>query len=273
MRTFFKTVEYNFKNFFKLFLFALIPASYMGGLLQTFGNLRYLIFSKNIVVNNYGDIAGYTFSNGFTYFLVLLFAFLILGVVLSMIFGYIDTHFKTGEKDTKSSIKYLNENVLVTFAYILLIILTFIFFKFVLSLLFFVFHILFSGLGDAANIFTIILNCVTYFSLSFVFILILNIFLLCIPETLQTGYNMKTSISNVNNYLQGKNIRRAIGILIPIILLLPIMICGMLFGFEKLSTIIVVFTLTMYFPVYAYIEYFNLTNAKRYDIKEKGYFN
>ncbi len=266
-----ETLKYISKNFIFVLAFAIIPACFIGGMLQPFSILSFLINYNNSSISNFGDVLVGLFGMNWMQVINWVFASIILILVLSALLGNIENHFRSGKLNLASSTGFINNNVLATSVYFLFYIVAYLVFKFLLALFIFILHIVFGRLGLTPSVvllvFVIIFSTVAlaFFAMLFMYLM------LGLIDTLNSGYSFRTSMSNVGELLRNKSLKILIMVILPFCLVIPIVMLGNLFGFATISNIVTLILLFIYYPVLGYTCYYELSGITRYD-NIKNYF-
>lgn len=267
-----KTISYSFKNLPILFVFACIPACFIGGLLNPFKITNFLLNYKNLNVKNFLSILQPLFETNWMSIINSILAFILLVMVMSAILGIIQNHFRTGEKVYNQINSYLNNNILIVGFYFLLTIISFLIFKFILALAFFALHIIFSGLGTVPTLLNYILVIVFCVLSLYAFTFWLTILIVAIPETITTGYSVKTSLSNATELLNKNYLKTSLQILLPFLIIIPLVVASYFLGFSVIFNTFSFLLAFIYYPVLSLTCYFAYSNQERKDIKIKHYF-
>lgn len=264
------SLSYIFKNFLYIFLLALVPTAFIGGLLSPFKLFEFMTNYSSIVVNNFGDIF-YSLVD----FHILPIVFGILGIVILAIFvsiaiGQMENHMRSGKLNYKSMTKYLNNNILVVIANLAFLVIIWFVFQFLLSALLMLLHLICSGVGNApsvVNIIFAIIFCALKFAL---FVQMAAIFFLTIPNMLISGYPTKQAISNAIKILNKNNFKFLLAMVIPFIIIIP-MACLLKGSLTYITNVIGTMILFIYYTALSMTSYFELSNIPRYD--NRKYYN
>ncbi|MBE5745788.1 MAG: hypothetical protein E7359_00665 [Clostridiales bacterium] len=264
--------KYLIKNILYLFLMSLIPAVLFGGLLSPFKFIEF--------INNYTSLTIVSFSNMFhalidvSWLKVLFYVIClgVLGLVVSIIIGAIENHFRSGKKNYLKIKNYINNNLLVVLLNIILIFVINFIVSFLCATLIYLFHIMFAGLNSSANVGCVIVAIIVFALYFCVMAIVSMTLLLNIPNMLINGYNFKQSISNTINVI-GKNfINLLLAYILPYAVIIPLI---SIFSFSSVAIHIVsgvcMVISIMYYSSFVMTAYFDLNNIMRYD--NRKYYN
>lgn len=265
MKYFIDALKYNGKNLIKMAVFALIPAFFIGGLIQPYCLSNFYAQYDELVVSSYSSIFGAFFNFNWQNVIVSLLGLLLLIFIVSVIMGIIERHMRTGKFSLSESTTFLNNNFLIVFAYFALLLFLYFATMVVISLILFVMHILMSGTGNIPTTSNYILSYVVGIGLFLLFFYFATIIFLSIPETISTGYSVPNCIGNTAENL-GKKARKAYFSFVVVLLIhFPIAILSFGTWWQVLANILSIFLYICYFCTVNYIIYFDANNISRED--------
>ena len=260
---------YLYKNFLYIFLFSLLPALFSGLLLKPFKMIEFVNSYPKNTVKNFGDIFYAIFDISWLNCLLYVFAIIILAIFVSVIFGVMENHFRSGKRNYKSIKGYINNNILTVLLNFFVLAVAIFIVTFLATTIIYLFHILFSGLNCSPNGLCIALSIIiVYFcaNLSLSLLLLLNI-----PNMIITGYTFKNSIGGTFNFI-GKNfVWLLLGLLVPFVVTIPLVSLATGSGWLLLVNVVCVLFSIMYYSSFIMVSYFDLNNLNRYD--NRKYYN
>ena len=266
MKYFANAVKYSFNNLKYTILFALLPAVFVGYFVQPFCLSNFLGSYPNLVVEGYTSVFNAFFNFKWQNIILTTLALVVIVFIMTLLFGYVERHMRTGKFSIADTKQIFNSNILVVGLYSLLIIVLYMVFMIVLSLILFCVHLLMSGancLPTTANIVITYLISIVFF-LTF-FRLLMQIYL-SIPETLTTGYSLSSCMREVGDSLGKNTFKVYVAYALPLVVHFPVL--ALTFG--HWTHIIVTFVLMMFYIIYyvslTYVVYFDIYNLPRKDV-------
>lgn len=272
MKNISSSFKYIFNNFLMVLLFTLIPAIFMGSFYNMFGLSNFVAHYISTTVNELGSILSLLFDFSFNNFLFFVLGSIMLVLFISAFIGNIENHFRSGKLNLNNTSYYINNNVLAVTTYYLFTVALMMFYKFLLGILLFTTHVIFSGLKNTPTTFTFVIAIVLLVSSFVLFAYLLNYILLGLPVTLFNGYNVRTSLSDASELLNKKHTQTTVGLLLPFSLVFFLMVLGQLFSLTIVTNIIVALIVFALVPVYSFVCYYDYSALNRYDNKGKYYF-
>lgn len=266
-----ETLKYISKNLIFVLAFAVIPACFIGGMLQPFSIVNFIVEYKTFTISNFGDILFGLFNMNWMQVINWLFASIILVLILSALLGNIENHFRSGKLNLGSSTGFINNNVLATIVYFLVYIFAYLIFKFILGLFIFILHIVFGRLGSNPSVVLYVIVCVFSLLAMAGFGLLFMYLMLALIDTLNSGYSFRTSMSNAGELTRNKVLKLLLMVAVPFIVVIPLVVLGIVFNFSIISNIVSLILLFIYYPVLGYTSYYELSGITRYD-NIKHYF-
>ncbi len=266
------TLTYIGKNLIFVLGFAMLPACFLGGMLQPFSITNFIINYKNLTVNNFGDILTPLFGVNWVDVVNWSLAFILIVFVFSAFLGNMENHFKSGKLALTNTLNFINNTLLIVLTYTVLLLLGYLAMKFALALVVFIMHIVFGCLGAVPTIALFVINTlITVVVMAFEGYL-LAFCLVAAVDTIICGYSVGTSFSDAGDLLSKKFYKVMLLTIIPFVIILPLIILGNLFGFLVVSNIISLAILFMYYPVLGFTMYFDFSRLSRYDNVKRYYY-
>lgn len=267
-----ETMSYIGKNLIFVFGFAVLPACFIGGLLNPFMITNFIVDYKSLTINNFGDILKPLFGIGWMELINCVLAIILVVLICSAFLGNIENHFKSGKLALSNTLNFINNTVLIVLAYTAIFIVGYLAIKFVLALIIFILHIVFGLLGSAPSL-ALYITSVAVTVLTLVFSgYFLAYGLIALIDTIMCGYSIGTSFSDANDLLSKKVYKVMFLIALPFLIVLPLVVLGNLFGFMVVANIVSIMILLMYYPVLAFTMYYEFSNLTRYDNIKKYYY-
>lgn len=272
MRNAGSSIKYVYKNFWYVLFFSAIPAIFVGAFLQPFKLASFTASYKTMNVNSLADIFHAFFDFSFKNILNTIFASILIIVFIGAYLGNIEYHFRSGKTNLNQLNSYINNNLLAATIYYIIISFLFAVYKILLMLFIFTFHVIFSGLGNVATLFNYILS-VNLILFGFVlFLYAISYFVLAVPITLNSGYSVRTALSDSADLMHKKVHFVVFSLVIPMSFVFALSIISHLFGFSTVVNILGAFVLLAYLPILSYTIYYNYSLTPRYDRKKKYYY-
>lgn len=264
------SLSYIFKNFLYIFLLALAPTAFIGGLLSPFKLFEFMTNYSGIVVNNFGDIFYSLVDFKILPIFLTILAIVVLAIFVSLTIGQMENHMRSGKLNYKGMSQYLNNNITVVVMNLSLILLIWFVLQFLLSAILMLLHLIISGIGNApnvANIIVAIIFCAFKFAL---FLQLTAIVLLTIPNMLISGYPTKQAISNAIKILNKNNFKFLFAMLMPFVIIIPLA-CLLKGNLVYITNVFGTLILFMYYTALGMTSYFELSSIPRYD--NRKYYN
>lgn len=272
MKNLVETLKYLGKNLILILGFAILPACFIGGLLQPFTIFHFMVDYKNMAIFNFGDILTPLFGMSWMSVINWILALIILMLILAAFLGNIENHFRSGKLNLSSTMNFINNTLLIVIVYTAIFLIGYIIYKFLLGLLIFILHIVFGRLGltptTLLNIIVVVVSFVTLFFAGYLF----SYILLALPDTNICGYSIRTSFSDAADLLNKRVWQTLFLVALPYSIVIPLVVLGHVFGFETVSNILGLTILFMYLPVLSYTLYFDYSRISRYDNIKKYYY-
>lgn len=261
---------YIFKNFLYIFLLSIIPSAFIGGLISPFKTFEFMTNYSTTKVSGFGDIFYSLVNFNWLSILFTLLACVVLAIFVSLTVGQMENHMRSGKLNYKGMSQYLNNNILVIVANIVIWLLIWFVLQLLLSGMIMLNHIIFSGLGTFPNAITIvfaIILCVLKFVLM---VQISGVIILTVPNMLISGYPIKQAISNAIKLLNKQNFNFLFAVSVPFVVIIPLA-CVLKGGLTYLTNVLGVMLLFIYLTSLSMTSYFELSSISRYD--NRKYYN
>ena len=266
MKYFANAVKYSFNNLKYTILFALLPAVFVGYFMQPFCLTNFLGAYPHLVVEGYTSVFNAFFNFGWQNIILTILALLVVVFIMTILFGYIERHMRTGKFSIDDTKQIFNSNILVVGLYSLLIIVLYMVFMIVLSLVLFWAHLLISGANCAPTTFNIVFAYILSITFFLAFFRLLMQIYLSIPETLTTGYSLSSCMREVGDSLGKNTFKVYIAYVLPLVVHFPVLVLT----FGHWTQIIVTFVLMMFYIIsyvsLTYVVYFDIYNLPRKDV-------
>ena len=262
--------SYLKKNFLYLLAFAVVPTVFIGILLKPFSLFHFVNIYPTLQITGFGSIFNALFQFSFVNILLTLLGLIILSVFVSIGIGNIENHMRSGKLNLKSTLKFINNNFLVVFVNILIIFASWFVLMFVYSGVLCLTHIIFSGINSFPSIFLIVFAIILASAVFVLFIEIIALFALNIPNMLINGYPAKQAFSNSIKLLNRKNFEFLFAMLVPFVVIIPLasIFASNLIIIPNIVGLLLILT---YYPSLIMTGYFELSNTPRYD--NRSYYN
>lgn len=267
-----ETLSYISKNLIFVLGFALLPACFIGGLLQPFAITNFLVDYKTLTVSNFGDILSPLFGVSWVQLLNWFLAFVLFVAIFAAFLGNIENHFKIGKLNLSATLNLVNNTVLIVLAYTILFVLGFLLLKFALALIVFIMHIVFGRLGSEPTMALYSCNVVLTIVSMFFSGVLFSYLMLALIDTIMCGYSLGTSFSDANDLMNKRVYTVLLFVVLPFLIVTPLVVLGKVFGFGVIANIVGVLILFMYYPVLFFTMYFDYSRLNRYDNIKRYYY-
>ncbi len=272
MKTLRDTLTYMAKNLIFVLGFAVLPACFIGSLLNPFMIINFIIDYKNLTINNFADILSHLFGVNWVGVLNCTLAIILIVLIFSAFFGNMENHFKSGKLALSNTLNLINNTVLIVLAYVGIFLLGYVVLKFALALIVFIVHIVFGALGSTPGVALYVVNVVITVGVMIFSGYLLAYGLMALVDTIICGYSVGTSFSDANDLLNKKFYKVMVLVALPFLIVLPLVVLGKLFSFVVVANIVSLLILFMYYPVLAFTMYFEFSRLSRYDNIKRYYY-
>ncbi len=265
------TIQYIFKNFLFIFIFALIPSYFFAMSLDT-ENIHALadaVFrgGDHLQFSQIFHFISFVNGRGWPYSLV---CFAAMAVCLPMLFGFIEKHMRIGSRSFKGLAGRFNTNFLSTLIVAVVFFVLYELWALITSGILFGEFCLLSGAAVAVVV------PLTYFAMLAVFCYVASLLLLWLPCLLMTGYNFMDALgySNQLNSEKRSGLFHAVFLPAAAAAVAELLVAGV-FGPRNIRIpvfvimeLVFIFML-LYYCGLMYVAYFRLTGEERADLRKK----
>ncbi len=191
---------YYFKNFLYIAVFMIIPAVFIGLLLRPFALYEFLAKYPTLSLDNFGDFYLAVYGLEWLDILWIFLGFVLLVVALSLLLGFIESHFKTGKVSFKNTFS-LNSNLLnVSKITIMLAVISYVI-NVLLVLIMFLMYVI-CGTSTAGIVVSTVLNYLFVLAGSWLLIRVFTLFIITGIGMLINGTPMNVSFSDTTHAIQ-----------------------------------------------------------------------
>lgn len=192
--------RYYFKNFLYIAVFMIIPAVFIGLLLRPFALYEFLAKYPTLSLQNFGDFYLAVYGLEWLDILWIFLGFVLLVIALSLLLGFIESHFKTGKVSFKNTFS-LNSNILnVSKITIMLAVIGYVV-NVLLVLIMFLMHEI-CGTSTAGIVVSTILNYLFVLAGGWLLVRLFTLFIITGIEMLINGTPMNVSFSDTTHAVQ-----------------------------------------------------------------------
>ncbi|MGD9901008.1 MAG: hypothetical protein AB7S44_00530 [Spirochaetales bacterium] len=265
-------LSYMFKNFLYMFLFAIIPAVFLGLLLNPFKIFEFIKDYASMNIASFDTIFNYILNINFLNFVIAVFGMSLLAIFVSAIIGQIENHMRSGKTNFRALKEHVNSNILVVIANMFAFLLIAFVIMFLTSTLLFLTHLILSGINNVPTAFNVVLSTVIVLAILTIYALIAGVMFLNVPSMIVNGSQFKTSLASVIKLVEKDSLGILVAVLVPtlVIGLIAILFSGTIV--MPLISVICVALLIMYYSSLSMTAYYTLTQTTRYDNKRKYYY-
>lgn len=264
------SLKYMFKNFLYIFLLCLVPAVFIGLLLNPFKIFSFMANYSKITVNSYGSIFNALFDFNIVSLILLVVGIVLISVCASMVLGAMENHLRSGKLNYKNLTSYINNNLMVIMLNLFAMIVIYFLLICLLSAILLLFHLMFSGIGNTPTVFNTIFSVIFCAGVFALFVQVMAIGFVNIPNMIINGDPFRQATANSVNQLNKKNFWFLLAIVIPFLVIIPL-ICiipaGWLWTINILGTLFVL----MYYCSLTMTGYFEICDIMRYDNRKYYY--
>lgn len=272
MKNFIETIKYIGKNLIFVMGFAILPACFVGGLLQPFYITNFLVDYKNLKIESFLDILKPLFGASWVDVLNWVLSFIIIILVFSAFIGNIENHFRSGKLNLSSTMGFVNNSILSMIVYAIIFLIGYVVVKFLLGLIIFILHIVFGRLGLEPTMLLYVISVIVSLVVLLFSGYLFSYILIAMPDTNICGYSVATSLSDASDLINKNIFKTLFLVALPFLFVIPFVCLGHIFNFETISSVLCVLILFMYYPVLGYTIYFDYSRLERYDNIKKYYY-
>ena len=263
--------SYLFKSGWYIWLLWLIPSVFVGLLCNPFQIIKFLNIYPNITISHFGDMFWALSPITWLGVLFAVIGIILVSVVLSMTVGQMESHMRSGKLNFKEILSYINNNILVVLVNVVLMLIINFVMTFLLGTILFLFHLMFSGLSNVPNVLTIIFAVIFCACHLVLYMFVMAIFTINIPNMITNGYSLKEGISSSVSLVGGNAFKLALSFLIPFAIVIPFVSLLAKTNAFWVANIVCSLLILSYYSVLLMTSYFELSNTSRYD--NRKYYN
>lgn len=253
-----------------LLLFGLFPAVFSIFAGNPFVISRFIAKFAKTEIGTFLNLNGMVFPSDFLNYVLIAIFILIFVLSLSIGFGVVESHLRLGKRNI--SVKdTINNNFMPVLISTILCVLIWAVLLFVGNCIVFLLQLILAQFGTLPSGILIFLSCVVMLGMLFLFLNVLLVFIVAIPNMLITGYPLFSALSDAFKSIDGKYKSLMIAESLPIFIVLIINIICAFIGsvvFKIVSPICLMF-LIAYYLSFCLTTYFEMNNLKRFDSKVK----
>ena len=266
---YFKSVTaYYFKNFWFVMLFSLISAIYIGLLLHPFQFVEFLYNYPNEEFNGFASFISAMLPLDTITLVLGLIGLVFVTILISMLLGKIEAHFRLGKKSLAFKSSGVNNNFSSVLISSLFLMIAFLVIMVILSLLIMLVNFIFANngmlvvstvLNYVLTFFALLLfsNCTTYFGL------------VCC-EMMLMGSPLKTALSNAGLIFHKHAFQNICTSFLPFLFTSILTILGCLLNVVWLSNFICVLIVLPFVCIFALTLFFDYYGMERQDTKKES---
>ena len=260
---------YCFKNFWFLMLFAIIPAVYVGLLLNPFQFIQFLFNYPSNNPQSFADFfCGLLPLDWLTVLLAIL-GLVVVSMVISIMLGKIEVHFRIGKKNLSLKDEAFNNNFASVLTAIFVMAISFFVVCLFSSLLMMFFNFIFANNGFTilSTIFVWVIGIITIIITS----LLTLYFGVAAIDMMIMGSNFRVALSNAGLAVNKNFWQNFFVALIPFVIAIIFTFLGNLLGIIWLTNILSLLVSIPFVCVFVMTIFFNYYGLTRYDIRP--YYN
>lgn len=263
--------NYWFKNIGYISLLWVIPAVFAGLLCGPYQIIQFINYYPKTQISSFGDIFNILMPIGWLRLLVVIGAIALVSIFLSMTIGEMERHMRSGKFSFKNIFAFINNEILVVFVNIVLLVIIYFILTFILGSILFLFHLIFSGLTNIPTLLNSIVAIVLCCVIIVLYTLAVALFLINIPNMITNGYSLKEGISSTCQLISKKTFKILLAYVLPYVIIIPF-VCGLAnTSIIWIPNIICTFLQWSYYSSLTMTSFFELSNLPRYD--NRKYYN
>lgn len=271
MKLFTLGIKYMFKNFGYMSLLWLIPSVFVGLFCGPFKIIEFMNLYPSANIASFGDIFSILMPVDWLKILLCVLAIALVSVFLSMVFGEMESHMRSGKFTFKNMFTFVNNDILVVLFNIVLLAIIYAILMFLFGSLSFLFHLIFSGLSNIPTVLNSIITIIFASGFLALYIFITVVFLVNIPNMITNGYSLKEGISSTMQLIGKKGFKLWVSYLLPYVVIVPFVSLLCKTDFIWIANIICTFAQYMIYSSVTMTSFFELSNTPRYD--NRKYYN
>ena len=258
-----EVLSYYGKNFLYIAVFMIIPAVFIGLLLRPFALFEFLAAYPSLTLNGFDEFYLAVYGLEWLDILWIFLGFVLLVVAVSLLLGFIESHFKTGKVSFKNTFG-LNSNILNVCKITLLLAIISYVINLVLILLMFLMHVI-CGTSIAGVVVATVLDYIFVLLGTFLITRIFTMFIITGCEMLINGTPMNVSFSDTTHAIQ----RGALSIFATEVFVIAVTFAlSIVFSLINISWLGNILGLLVFIPlecILGMIVFFDHNGIRRYD--------
>lgn len=260
-----KTVEYIFKNFWRILLLAIIPAVSLG-----------LFTRPAAIFDYYTNVDYYGAKHDFWEVFVkisffecvwwkILIGFVALAIITAVSLGIILRHFKVGQFSFGKALTYLNDNIIMVTSVFVVALFAITLAQFLISGII-MFVAVFATSFTQYVVFSVIGIIIVYFLMLILF----SIGMMWSAELLETGASFFTGFGLAMRKIRGRVFSLFVGSIIPVSVLFAeaCLFAYLNVSFAFVINIVVYLFIYMYYVSFIMVAYYDISGIEREDLKK-----
>jgi hypothetical protein len=260
-----------FKNFGYISLLWILPAVFIGLFLGPFRIIEFMNIYPTTQISNFSGIFSILMPVSFLKVVLCILAVVLVSIFLSMVFGEMENHMRSGKFRFKHIFRFVNNDILVVLVNIVLLAIIYAVLMFLFGSILFLLHLMFSGLSNAPTVINSIVAIVLSAGVIVLFTLITMVFLINIPNMITNGYSLKEGISSTGQLIGKSTMSLLVAYLLPYIIFIPFVSLLCKTNAFWVANIICAFIEFTYYSTLTMTSFFELSNLPRYD--NRKYYN
>lgn len=258
-----EVLNYYLKNFLYIIVFCIIPVVFISLLLKPFSLFEFVVQYPNYTITNFSDFYLAVYGINWIDILWIVLSFIILVIAISLLLGFIESHFKTGKVSWINTFS-LNSNVLSVFKIILILSIFAYAVNIIMMLLMFLVHFL-CAVDGVGNVFSCIFNYVILFFGMFVIVRSFTMFTLTGIGMMINGSPMNVSFSDATHAVS-RNAWKIFAVEVALFLIVFAIV--VIFTILDLTWLGNILGLMLFLPIeciLGMVVFFDYNDIKRYD--------
>lgn len=263
--------NYLFKSGWYVWLLWLLPSIFVGFCCMPFGIIKFINIYPSITISHFGDMFWALMPVTWLNVLFAVLGIVLVSIALSMAIGQMESHMRSGKLSFKEIFSYVNNNILVTLVNVAIMFIINVVMTFLLGAILFLFHILFSGLSNTPSVINVIFAVILCAAHLVLFMFVMAIFSINIPNMISNGYSFKEGISSSVSLVGGSAFKLALSFLLPFAVIIPFVSFLAKTNVFWIANIVCSVLVLSYYTVLLMTTYFEISNTNRYD--NRKYYN
>lgn len=271
MKYFKLAFKYLFKNVGYISLIWLLPALFLGFFCGPFRIIEFMNLYPTTTIAQFSDIFKILMPTDWLAILLSILAVLLVSIFLSMVFGEMESHMRSGKFRFKNLFAYVNNDILVVFANIVFLAIIYVGIMLIFGSIAFLLHLVMSGLAGVATTLNIIITIVLAVCVLVLYTFLTSVFLINIPNMITNGYSLKEGLSSTIQLIGKSGFNILIGYLLPYVVFIPFVSLLCKTNASWVANVVCVFLQYAYYSSLTMTSFFELSNLPRYD--NRKYYN